>query len=83
MSEEKKYPFPVFATQGGGLVQEVAKGVYQFIEAPDPCTGLKVGDFKPDMWGIVAANKRAQEEVEGEMDEVMDMLYDDIQSRVP
>lgn len=48
MAQEREYDFPVFGTQGGGLVQEVAPNIYQFVEAPDSCTGLGIGDFMPE-----------------------------------
>ncbi len=60
---EREYNFPVFGTQGGGLVQEVAPNTYVFVEAPD-CPGLQVGDFMPSEWGIVAANQQAIDAVE-------------------
>lgn len=78
MSEgQKEYPFAVFATQGGGLVREVKtdKGfIYIFVEAPD-CPGLGVGDFMPEEWGIVAANRQAREEIDE------DQFGDDLFSR--
>ena len=48
---EKSYNFPVWGTQGGGLVREVERGRdrYIFVEKPD-CPGLDVGDFMPDEW---------------------------------
>jgi hypothetical protein len=58
-----EYNFPVFATQGGGLVQEVAPDVYTFVEAPN-CPGLNVGDSMPKEWGIIAVNTLAQRQVE-------------------
>jgi len=59
----EKYNFPVFGTQGGGLVRQVGD-CYEFITKPD-CPGLEIGDIMPDEWGIVAANDLAiQEEVE-------------------
>lgn len=59
------YNFPVFATQGGGLVREVRtdKGYkYIFVEKPD-CPGLDVGDFMPQEWSIVPANQLARDSV--------------------
>ena len=45
---DKVYNFPVFGTQGGGLVREVSQNpfVYVFVEKPD-CSGLDVGDTMP------------------------------------
>lgn len=63
---ERTYNFPVFGTQGGGLVREIktAEGYkYIFVEKPD-CPGLDIGDFMPAEWGIVAANQQAVEAVE-------------------
>jgi len=56
------YPFPVFHSQGGGLVKEVGRSpfTYVFVEAPDGCPGLKVGDQMPTGWDIVPANVAAQ-----------------------
>lgn len=62
-TKEREYPFPVFTTQGGGLVEEVASGVYRFVEAPPSGMGLGVGDYMPREWGIVAANRAAVEEI--------------------
>lgn len=56
----KQYNFPVYGTQGGGLVREV-NGAFIFIEKPD-CPGLDVGDVMPQEWGIVAANDLALRE---------------------
>ncbi len=60
---KKTYNFPVFGTQGGGLVQEVAPNLYKFVEKPD-CPGLDVGDFMPKEWDIITANRQAREEVD-------------------
>ena len=56
------YPFPVWGTQGGGLVRLI-DGKYIFVEAPD-CPGLYVGDELPELWSIASANRRAREERE-------------------
>lgn len=58
----RKYSYPVWVTQGGGLVREV-KGTYIFIEKPN-CPGLDVGDEMPDEWGIISANEHALREME-------------------
>jgi hypothetical protein len=66
---ERTYNFPVFETQGGGLVREIKTNEgykYIFVEAPPDCMGLGVGDFMPDMWGIIAANRQAREAIEEE-----------------
>lgn len=51
---ERIYKYPVWGTQGGGLVREV-NGTYIFIEKPD-CPGLDIGDEMPEEWGIIPAN---------------------------
>ena len=51
------YPYPVWGTQGGGLVRRVGK-TYIFVEKPD-CPGLDVGDELPEEWGIASANRKA------------------------
>lgn len=54
------FPFPVWGTQGGGLVREEGKsGVYHFVEAPEPAMNLSVGDPMPAGWGIAPANTAA------------------------
>lgn len=58
MSTQREYGYPVWGTQGGGLVREV-KGTYIFVEKPD-CPGLDVGDDMPEEWGIIPANARAR-----------------------
>ena len=62
MSIEREYKYPVWGTQGGGLVREV-NGAYVFVEQPD-CPSLDVGDTMPDEWGIVPANQRARNEMD-------------------
>jgi len=61
---ERQYNYPVFGTQGGGLVREV-NGTYIFVEKPD-CPGLEVGDEMPEEWGIIAANDRAMTQIQEE-----------------
>mgnify|MGYP007077527449 CR=1 FL=1 len=57
----RTYDYPVWGTQGGGLVREVGS-VYIFVEKPD-CPGLDVGDTMPEEWGITPANDVANAEV--------------------
>lgn len=64
MSVEKRYHFPVWATQGGGLVREI-HGTFIFVTQPD-VRGLGIGDEMPEEWGIAPANKLAQQEIERE-----------------
>ncbi len=66
LAEQKKleaYPFPVFGTQGGGLVREVSQNpfVYGFVEAPEGCPSLQVGDTMPSEWDIAPANQAARD----------------------
>lgn len=65
----RKYDFPVWATQGGGLVREF-NGTYVFVEAPD-VSGLDVGDVLPSEWGLVPANDLARGEEHREEREAM------------
>lgn len=58
------FNYPVWGTQGGGLVRET-DGMYIFVSKPD-CPGLDVGDEMPEDWSIVPANRRAM--LEEEMD---------------
>ncbi len=60
MAREAAFLFPVWGTQGGGLVREIGKsGVYQFVEAPDASMSLRVGDTMPAEWSIAPANTAA------------------------
>lgn len=67
MPNQETYDFPVFGTQGGGLVREVSKNPhrYVFVEVPD-CPGLDVDDFMPEEWGVMPANMQAQRQIEKE-----------------
>ncbi len=58
---ERVFGYPVWVTQGGGLVREIAEKYY-FVEKPD-CPGLDVGDEMPGEWGVFPANDLAREEV--------------------
>lgn len=62
----REYNFPVWGTQGGGLVREVSPNKFVFIEKPN-CPGLDVGDFMPEEWGIIPANSSARADMENEM----------------
>ncbi len=57
--------YPIFRTQGGGLVREVAPNHYIFVEKPD-CSGLDVGDDMPEQWGVHPANDAAMRVVDEE-----------------
>lgn len=58
------YKFPVYATQGGGLVRQIYNKLI-FVEKPD-CPGFTVGDEMPQEWGITPANQQAMNEMEVE-----------------
>ena len=61
MAGEAAFPFPVWGTQGGGLVREAGtSGVYHFVQAPEPDMNLGVGDTMPREWGIAPANTAAR-----------------------
>jgi hypothetical protein len=57
----QEYDFPVYGTQGGGLVRRSGDH-YVFVEKPN-CPGLEVGDKMPDEWGLAPANQAAREEM--------------------
>ena len=61
---KREYRFPVFGTQGGGLVRYI-KGICIFVEKPD-IQGLDVGDIMPSEWSIVPANDLARIQMERE-----------------
>jgi len=56
--------YPIWGTQGGGLVREIGNRFF-FIEKPD-CPGLNVGDKMPEQWGVIPANQHARYEMEDE-----------------
>ena len=80
MSDQKTYNFPVFGTQGGGLVRELKTNSgykYIFVEAPPQGMGLGIGDFMPEQWDIIPANKQAREAIKEDQfgnDEVDDLF---------
>lgn len=55
------YKFPVYGTQGGGIVREI-NNKYYFIIAPEHVSGLTIGDEMPQEWSIVPANDLARKE---------------------
>ena len=59
---DRKYHFPVYGTQGGGIVREAAKGICVFVEEPVG-SGLNVGDTMPPEWSITPANQLAMEQM--------------------
>ena len=56
--ELEDYEFPVYGTQGGGLVREV-NGTFIFVTKPD-CPNLDVGDEMPKQWDFQPANELAR-----------------------
>ncbi len=60
MAQETEYSFPVFDTQGGGLVREVGEGTFIFVEKPS-CPGFEVGDIMPEEWGLAPGNDKAHD----------------------
>lgn len=58
---EREFKYPVWGTQGGGLVRQIGDK-YIFITKPD-CPGLDVGDDMPEEWGVIPANWRAKQEM--------------------
>lgn len=58
MATERWYQYPVWGTQGGGLVRDV-NGTFIFVEKPD-CPGLDVGDEMPKEWDTIPANSKAR-----------------------
>lgn len=61
MPNVRQYRFPVWGTQGGGLVRRIGDK-YVFVEKPD-VPGLDVGDTMPHEWGVIEANDLARDEV--------------------
>ena len=57
----RTYDYPVWGTQGGGLVRYVG-GTCIFVEKPN-CPGLDVGDKMPEAWGVIPANWHARQEM--------------------
>lgn len=60
----REFNYPVFGTQGGGLVREV-NGKFIFIEKPN-CPGLDVGDEMPAEWDYQPANELARSQLQDE-----------------
>lgn len=56
-----KYNFPVWGTQGGGLVRQEGNH-YVFVEPPEGFLDIKVGDRMHEMWDLAPANEHAREE---------------------
>ena len=60
----QEYDFPVYRTQGGGLVKEV-DGKLVWVETPNsPAFAyMNVGDEMPEDWDITPANELARKEL--------------------
>ncbi len=58
----KIYNFPVFFTQGGGLVRPVVDNPfdYVFVEVPVLAAAVKIGDVMPRDWEVEPANDLAR-----------------------
>ena len=54
---KKTYDYPVWRTQGNGLVRKV-KGKFIFIKKPN-CSGLDVSDEMPKCWKFIPDNHLA------------------------
>ncbi len=62
MATQRDYAYPVWGTQGGGLVRLVGDQ-YIFVTKPD-CPGYDVGDDMPKEWGLIPANNLATQEMQ-------------------
>ena len=60
----RTYNYPVWGTQGGGLVREV-NGTFIFVEKPN-VAGLDVGDEMPEKWDTIPANELARQQMDKE-----------------
>ncbi len=75
-TEEKSldsYDFPVYGTQGGGLVRQQGND-FIFVELHESLkyTGLKLGDKMPPEWDMIPANELARAEVAKESGDLLD-----------
>jgi len=55
---KETYDYPVYYTQGGGLVR-TSHHWYIFVEAPEQFPALGIGDRMPEGWGVIPANDLA------------------------
>ena len=58
---KRRYDYPLWTTQGGGLAKE-SNGTYIFIEKPNH-PSLDVGDEVPDDWDLKPVNMEAHGEL--------------------
>lgn len=66
----EQFPFPVYATQGGGLVKEIAgSGVYRFV-TDTGIPGYGIGETMPADWSTFPANRLAREMAKEQADEL-------------
>ncbi len=70
-----EYNFPVYGTQGGGLVEEVAPDLYVFVVAPEAGMGLGVGDYMPKEWGVAPANQLARDVISNHEGDLADAYF--------
>ncbi len=77
----REYSYPVYGTQGGGLVRW-DNDTFIFVEKPD-CPEFGVGDEMPKGWGVTPANEHARqamnaaEEYNRGLDEFFDRAFAD------
>lgn len=69
------YDFPVWGTQGGGLVKQEGDH-YVFVEPPSDFPDIKVGDKMPPEWGLAAANGLARAWLDAEFPDDFDVMGD-------
>ena len=70
-----EYSFPVWGTQGGGLVKRDGDH-YVFVEPPADFPEIKVGDKMHHEWGLAPANEYARAELEAEFPDDFDVMGD-------
>lgn len=72
-----KYPFPVWGTQGGGLVRQVGNK-FIFVEAPENFPDIAVGSEMHPMWDLIPANEAARNDglEQDDFDRGMDEFFD-------
>jgi len=75
------YNFPVWETQGGGLVRQEGEH-YIFVEAPEGFPEIQAGDRMHEMWDLIPANESARE-IEDEQDMCAAMISAGIRTGDP
>lgn len=71
----QEYDFPVWGTQGGGLVKQEGDH-YVFVEPPADFPAIKIGDRMHPEWGLAPANEHARAELEAEFPDDFDVMGD-------